>query len=157
MGHHDEGFSASLAKRLYDVFHHTAVYVVESVKGLVEDKQFGVFHEGSRQQHKSLFATRELKERTLLETFQSEDVHPETTDVVVALVGFHVQSYAVLQSACYDAYRGQVLSVGAVHLRRYVAYVFLYVPDAFSRASLSSEETDVAGISLWVVGTYQRE
>ena len=108
VGHHDEGFSASLAERLYDVFHHTAVYVVESVKGLVEDKQFGVFHEGSRQQHKSLFATRELQKGALCQISDTEDIKPPSTFFIVALIGHSIQADGVHQSAGYYPYCWQI-------------------------------------------------
>ena len=42
-------------------------------------------------------------------------------------------------------------------LRRYVADVFLDVPDAFAAASRIVEEGDVAGITLRIIGTNQTE
>ena len=45
----DEGLAGTLAEGLDDILHQAAIRVVEAVKRLVEDEQFGVLDEGSRQ------------------------------------------------------------------------------------------------------------
>ena len=47
VGDEDEGLAGTLTEGLDDIIHQTAVVVVESVKGLVEDQQVGVFDKGS--------------------------------------------------------------------------------------------------------------
>ena len=47
VGDEDESLVRALAESLDDIIHQTTVVVVESVKGLVEDQQVGVFDKGS--------------------------------------------------------------------------------------------------------------
>ena len=48
-------------------------------------------------------------------------------------------------------------SDSTVHLRTDVTYMLLDFPNALSRTSLTAEQTDVAGIRLRIVRTYQTE
>lgn len=45
MGYHDHSLIVTLTEGFDDVLHQSAVSVVESVEGLVENEQFRVFHE----------------------------------------------------------------------------------------------------------------
>ena len=47
VGDEDESLVRTLAEGLDDIIHQTAVVVVKSVKGLVENQQVGVFDKGS--------------------------------------------------------------------------------------------------------------
>ena len=47
VGDDDEGLAWTLTESLNDILYQTAVVVVESVKGLVENQQVGVFDKGS--------------------------------------------------------------------------------------------------------------
>jgi len=47
VGDDDEGLARTLTEGLNDILYQTAVVVVESVKGLVENQQVGVFDKGS--------------------------------------------------------------------------------------------------------------
>ena len=44
-----------------------------------------------------------------------------------------------------------------MHLRTDVSDVFLYLPNAFSAASFTAEQRNVASIALRIIGTYQAE
>ena len=83
----------------------------------------------------------------------AKDVHPLAADGVFCLFGLGIKSNRVLQPTCHDTDGGDVLTIAAVHLWRHVADMLLDVPDAVATASLVSEECDVAGIALWIVGT----
>ena len=83
----------------------------------------------------------------------AKDIHPLATDVVFCLFGLGIETDGVLQSTGYDTDGGDVLAVAAVHLWRHVADMLLDVPDAVAAAAFVSEECDVAGIALWIVGT----
>ena len=58
----DERLVGTLTEGLDDVFHQAAVHVVKSVERFVENQQFGVFYEGTCQEHQSLLAARHLEE-----------------------------------------------------------------------------------------------
>ena len=60
VAYHDESLARPPAECLYDVGHHDAVCVVKPVERFVENKQFGVFNEGSCKQDQALFAAGQL-------------------------------------------------------------------------------------------------
>ena len=69
----------------------------------------------------------------------------------------HVKPYGVVQSAGYDVYGREVFQVCTVHFRTDVTDMPFDVPNALSRTSFPSEQFDVAGVALRIVGTYQTE
>ena len=103
----------------------------------------GILDKGTCQENEALFAAGELQETTVFKTFQSEDFHPEAALVHIFFLRLYIKTYGIHQAACYDADGWQVALVRAVKLRRYVADVFLDVPDAFAAASRIVEEGDV--------------
>ena len=128
------------------------------MQGLVENQQVGVFDEGACHEHHALLAAGEVEEGAVGQLVDAEEAHPP--EALLALVGggAHVEAYGVLESAGYDMQGGQVTVVAAMHLGRDVAYASLDVPDAHACLALTvAEESDVAGVALWVVGTDERE
>ena len=148
MRYHDHGFVLAATEGFDDVFYKTAVAVVESVERLIENQQFRILDKGTCQENEALFAAGELQETTVFKTFQSKYFHPEAALVHIFFLRLYVETYRVHQSACYDADGWQVALVGTVKLRRYVADVFLDVPDAFAAASWIVEEGNIAGVAL---------
>ena len=148
---HDQRLVGSLAESLDDIFHQASVAVVETMQRLVEDQQLRVFDEGPRQEHETLLAAGELQECPLFQALKSEHRHPEAAGVVFALVRFDIESHAVFQSACHDSDGREVTLISAVHFRRHVADMLFDVPNALSASTVLIEETDVAGIALWVI------
>lgn len=157
MRYHNHGFVLAATEGFDDVFYKTAVAVVESVERFIENQQFRILDKGSCQENEALFAAGELQETTVFKTFQSEDFHPEAALVHIFFLRLYIEAYGIHQAACHDADGWQVALVRAVKLRRYVADVFLDVPDAFAAASRIVEEGDVAGITLRIIGTNQTE
>ena len=155
MSHHDDGLVETAAECLDDIFDKATVAVVETMERFVEDKQLGILDEGPRHKHQSLLATRQSEERGVLLALKTEDFHPQTADVILALVGLGIQADGVLQSACHNPYGGNVAVIGTVHLGRHISDVLLDVPDALARAAGIAEERYVAGIALGIVGTHE--
>ena len=62
-----------------------------------------------------------------------------------------VQAYGIIKPGCYDVDDRNVMTVGTVHLGRYVTDVLLDFPDTFASATATAEEGDVAGVCLRVV------
>ena len=58
VAHHNQCFVRPLTKRLDDAFHMSTVPGIESVKRLVKDKQVGMLHKGTRQEHEALLSAR---------------------------------------------------------------------------------------------------
>lgn len=59
---HEERLTGLTAIVLDDGLHMSAVGVVETVKGFVENEQNGVFDEGTSKEHKALLAIGERRE-----------------------------------------------------------------------------------------------
>ena len=87
----------------------------------------------------------------------TENIHPPLAHSHLAGIRTFVQTDAVVQSGSYDFDGRQVFQIGTVHLRTDVTYMLLDFPNALSRTSLTAEQTDVAGIRLRIVRTYQTE
>lgn len=77
VGDHDESLVGALAEGLYDVLDEAAVVEVETVEGLIEDEEVGVFDEGTGEEYEALLAAGELEEGAVGEVTDAEDVHPE--------------------------------------------------------------------------------
>ena len=56
VGHHDDGLVATAAEGVDDVFHQTAVAVVEPVERFVEDEQLRVLDKGPGEEDETLLA-----------------------------------------------------------------------------------------------------
>ena len=152
MGYHDKRLVLAFAESVNDIFHQSAVAVVEPVERLIKDKQLGVFHKCPCQKHQALLAVRHLQEAGLGLVAHAENIHPEEATRGLLLVGLHVEAHCVAQSACHNLQGFYVAVISSVHLGRHIAYVLLYVPDALSASALVAKEGDVARIALWVVG-----
>ena len=76
VGDEDERLVGSLAELHNDLTNELAGAVVKAVERFVEDKEFWVFHKGTGKEAEPLFATAELKERTVGQSLYSENVHP---------------------------------------------------------------------------------
>ena len=146
-----------LAKRFDDAFYMSTVPGIKSVKRLVQDKQVGVFHEGSGQENQALLPTRKLKEATVLQVSNAEYLHPMLANA--SLLGFraNVEPYRVMKSACHDIDGRHILEISPMNLRTYVTDVFLDFPNALSRTTLATEERDIARITLRIIGTNQAQ
>ena len=60
VAYEDERLVWMLAEIIDDLLHKLAVGVVKTVKGLVEDEQFGVLDESAGQEHQALLAARHV-------------------------------------------------------------------------------------------------
>ena len=87
----DEGLAGALAEGLDDVLHQAAIRVVEAVQRLVEDEQFWVLDEGTRQEDEALFAARHLEERALGKVLDAEDAHPPPALLLLLFGRLHVE------------------------------------------------------------------
>ena len=88
----------------------------------------------------------------------TEQAHPPQALLALVGRGTDIETHRVLETARHNMQRWQVAMVAAVHLGRDVAYASLDVPDAHACLALTvAEESDVAGVALWVVGTDERE
>ena len=67
----------------------------------------------------------------------------------------HIKPYTVVQARGHDLYCRKVFHVSAMHLGRYVADAALDVPDTLTCTPTTTEETDITGIRLRVIGTYE--
>ena len=67
------------------------------------------------------------------------------------LLWLHIEPYGIKEPAGnYILYR-EGLAVALVHLRREVAYVALYIPNALACASFAPKEGNVATVGLRIV------
>ena len=115
-----------------DGLHQIAMAEIQTMKGFVENQQIGRFDKGSRQQYQTLFATRHLKELTISQMLDVKDIHPFETTLFLHLRRTGVEANGIFQSAGHNLYRRDVLFVTPMHLGRYVADMFLDIPDALS-------------------------
>ena len=122
--------------------------------GRIVDHQraLAVLDERAGEQAQPLLAAREPQVRPVGESADTEYFHPLAAGSQLLFRCMHEQSYSIEQPAGDDVQRGQVLEISPVHFRADVSYVFLYVPDAFSGTPSVTEQLDVAGIALRVVG-----
>ena len=122
----------------------------------IENQQFRILDKGSCQENEALFAAGELQETTVFKP-SSPNTFIQKAALSISSLRLYIEDLQVHQTACHDADGWQVALVRAVKLRRYVADVFLDVPDAFAAASRIVEEGDVAGVTLRIIGTNQTE
>lgn len=153
--HVDECHRGVFAILVDEVFHHATIDIVEAVQRFVEYQQVGLFYKSPRQKYKSLLTARHLQKLPLLQMADAKGVEPFAALYPLCFCGTRVESHGVFQSAGHNLDGGDVLAVAAVHLWRNVADVAFDVPDALARTALMSEERDVAGVALWIVGTNQ--
>ena len=153
MGYHDEGLVVTQTVGLDNVFNQLAVRVVKTVKGLIEDEQFGVLDKSSGEQHQPLLTTREAHERTVAKMSNAKDVHPPTANLVFFFRRAYIKSNGVFKATGHNADGGQILVVGPVHFWGDVPDVALDVPNGFTSATGLVEKGDVACVSLRIVGT----
>ena len=142
---------------LDDLGGHQSVRVIEPVERFVEDEEVGGFDEGAGEEAETLLAAGHTKEGAVCEVVDVEASHPGEAGLALLGTRTNVEPNAVVQSAGNDVNSWQITHVGAVHFWTDVADVALDVPDAFSRAALSSKELNITGVSLWVVGTNEAE
>ena len=155
MSDHDERFVVPTAEGFDNLLDASAVIGVQPVQGLVQNQQLRVLDKGACQECQALLAARQLQERLVFEGRNSKNIHPPLAHGHLAGLRPLVQADAVVQATGHNLYGGQVLQVGPVHLGADVAYVFLDFPNALACAPFPSEEADVAGIGLGIVGTNQ--
>ena len=136
-----------------DALHLATVERIQSVQRLIEYQQLGVFHKCPGQQYQALFAITNPQEQTVGQVRYAKGFHPLQTNFPLFGFGLDIQSDGVVQATGHNINGGQVLRIGTMHLRTYITYVLLDVPDAFARASFLTKQTHIAGIALGVVGT----
>ena len=152
---HDKRLVRPLAEALDDLADKLPVLVVEAVKRFVEDEQLRVFHKGSSQETEALLTTAELQERPVCHFFYAEDTHPIKAHLLLLWLRTNIKPYRVTQPARYHIDSRNVFKVSSMHLRADITDVFLDLPDAFTGATSVSEEFDIAGVGLGIVGTNQ--
>ena len=157
MGNHNHGLVVSTAECFYYIFHQTAVVQVKSVKRFVEYQKLRVFHESTCQKYKSLLAARQLQETPVCQLLYSEYIHPEQTHFPILFFRTLVETDRIVKSACHNIYGRNVLQISPVHLWADVADMLLDFPYTLAAAALAVEQSDVAGIALWIVGTNQTQ
>ena len=67
------------------------------------------------------------------------------------LLWLHIEPYGIKEPACNNILYREGLAVALVHLRREVAYVALYIPNALACASFAPKEGNVATVGLRIV------
>ena len=140
-----------------DALHFATVEGIQSMQRLIEYQQFGVFHKRPGQQYQTLFAIANPQEQTVGQVRYTESFHPLQAYLPLLRFGAYIQSDGIVQPTCHDVDGRQVLRVGTVHLRTYIAYVFLNVPNALTSTTLLTKQTHIAGIALRIVGTDDAE
>ena len=83
--------------------------------------------------------------------------HPEQTHFPILFFRTLVETDRIVKSACHNIYGRNVLQISPVHLWADVADMLLDFPYTLAAAALAVEQSDVAGIALWIVGTNQTQ
>lgn len=154
---HDESLVGSLAEMGYDVAHKVASVGIETMEGLVEDEQGGIFDKGARQEAESLLTAGEGEEHAVAQVFDAENAHPEETGVDLLGSWALVEADGIVKAGGDDVDGGAVLLVGTVELGADETDVLLDLPDGLTGATSTAEEGDVAGIGRWMIGTDEAE
>lgn len=132
---HHHGLVLAAAESLYDSPYQQPSWLIEPMQGLVQNEQFGVFHEGTCQQAKPLFAAAKLEKRLVGQILDTEHAHPATAHFHLFGTGTSIKPHRIMQSAGHDIYGRHVAHIAPVHLGTHISYVVLNLPDAFARTS----------------------
>ena len=127
------------------------------MKRFVENEQIGVLDEGACQEAQTLFSAGELEESAVGNSFDAEALHPFLTFCPFLRPRAMIQTDRIRKTGSHNVDGGNVLLISAMELGRNIADVLLDLPDALSAAAFASEEFNVAGIALRVVGADERE
>ena len=92
----DECLVRTKAELLDNLTDKASVAVVETVKGFVEDEQFGVFDEGTGQKAEPLLAAAQLQERAVGKFFYAEDTHPVETCLPLFWTRSDIKSHRIV-------------------------------------------------------------
>ena len=157
VGHDDESDGRVGTVVFYDACGHDAVGFVETMEGFVEDEQVRGFYEGSSQETKTLLATADAEKGAVRQMLDAEASHPRKTGLALLGAGSDVEPYTVVEPTGNNIYGRKVAHVGTIHFGADITDVLLDVPDALTRAAAASEQFDIAGIGLGIVGAYEAE
>lgn len=146
VAHHDERLARTLAEGVYDLLHQRSVMGIKAMQRFVEDEQLRVFDKSPRQEAKALFATGEGEEIAIAQMCNAKNVHPPFAYGMMFGLCAPIKPHRIMKSRSHNVNGRKILQVGTVHFGRDIPDVFLYLPNAFSRAPTPVEQGDVASV-----------